>query len=579
MYKKLFYNCIFIKYTFNVLTYRGCKMSHITRKHLRLLILTILGICCIIALRYPGQNPTLYLIAGPFRIPNSTKSGILSGTLSLITFLLVFTDYKNGLKIGLTLIVISTANLISGMVRNNTITAMPGLVTNMVSVITLVTIYSFYKRLSISNLTDYITGFGNRRHYVKVINEHIEARKSFTIACIDVEDFKHVNDLYGIQPGDFLLKHTAEKLSSILNKHDMLFRISGSNFAILFEPGESPEERLKKVINTETVLIPHSFNGDEATETEIRYVVSLAAGVVYSHPPYNSKKTASAVLHNAETALAATRNLTSHKICIYNESMENVEAKQRDAEFLVKEALKNNWFYLVYQPQFTTNEKKLRGFETLIRCRKPDCSIVSPVTFIPAAEKSNLIMQIDDWVLKNAMKEFKTVIENSDKDLKLSINVSAKNMGSADFAMRVKNIIDNTRFPPESLEIEITEYSFAESLETTIANIKTLHSIGVQIALDDFGTGYTSIKQLMKLPINLLKIDKTLIDDIEKDQTMQDMIDSVIYMGHIMNCEVICEGVEEEAQVDFLSIHKCDYIQGFVWSKPLSYEDARILCE
>lgn len=551
-------------------------MRHLTRKNLRLLILTLLGLACIFLLRYSGIGPHNIQV-GPFSIPSTTKSGIISGLQTLICFLLVFTDYKKGFKIALGLVLIAFVNLLYGMIRAHSIVSMPGMVSNIVSIVMLVTMYSFYSRLAISNLTDYITGYGNRRSYVKNVTEHIEARKSFTVACIDLEDFKYVNDLYGIQSGDFLLKKTAEKISSILDKNDMLFRITGSNFAILFEPGESPEERLKKIINSETINFPTTLA--DGSESETQYVVSLAAGVVYSHPPYNSKKTASAVLHDAETALAATRNLTTKKICIYNESMQNEEVKQREAEFLVKEALKNNWFYLVYQPQFTTNEKKLRGFETLLRCRKPDCSIVSPVEFIPAAEKSNLILQIDDYVLKTAMKEFKPIAEDSDRELKLSINVSAKNISSQDFAKRIKNILDDTQFPPECLEIEITEYSFAESMDLTISNINTLHSLGVHVALDDFGTGYTSIKQLMKLPINLLKIDKSLIDDIESDETMQDMVDSVIYMGHIMNCDVISEGVEKEVQVDFLSEHKCDFIQGFVWSKPLSYEDAKLLCE
>ena len=151
-------------------------------------------------------------------------------------------------------------------------------------------------------------------------------------------------------------------------------------------------------------------------------------------------------------------------------------------------------------------------------------------------------------------------------------------MGSADFVKRLKKMLSDTQFPPEHLELEITEYSFAESQETTISNINALRDLGIHIALDDFGTGYTSIKQLMKLPINLLKIDKSLIDDIETDQNMRDMVDSVIYMGHIMNCEVISEGVEKEEQLDILREHKCDFIQGFVWGKPIDFEEAKNMC-
>ena len=560
-------------------------MKHVTKKNLLLSLFTILCALCVVMLRYSGRNAAPFIQIGRISIPATVRSGLISGINSLFYISLIFIDYKKGFKIAMSLLAISLGNWILGFVLSHSLNSLPGLVTLIVSIFTVIIIHSFYKKISISNLTDVVTGHRNRRGYLKEINERIDAKKAFTIACIELEDFKHINDLYGIQAADYVLKKTAEKLSSILNKYDILFRITGPTFVILFEPGESPEERLKKVITPESIIIPSTYDKkdnsitSEDEDTGTSCIISLAAGIAYSHPPYNSKNTASSILHDAETALALTRNMTSQKICIYNENMENLEEKQREAEFLVKEALKNNYFYLVYQPQFTTGERKLRGFETLIRCRKPDGTIVSPSFFIPPAEKTNLIMQIDEFVLSNAMSEFKPLLESSDNKMTLSVNVSAKNIGSTDFTMRIKSLLENTRFPPECLEIEITEYSFAESVETTISNIKQLREMGIQIALDDFGTGYTSIKQLMNLPINLLKIDKSLIDDVETDSNLQVMIDSVIYMGHIMNCEVISEGVEKEEQVDFLSKHNCDFIQGFVWSKPLSYEDAKILCK
>ena len=551
-------------------------MRHLTRKNIHLIILTLLGIACLAVLSYSGKEHQPFFQLGNLRLPSSTKSGVLSATLSLLCILLVFRDYKIGFKIALSINILAALNLLFGMIMSHSIVSMPGMVTNIVSLITLVTIYGFYKKLSISNLTDYISGQGNRRNYVKEVTEHIEGRKSFTLACIELEDFKHITDIYGIQVGDALIKKTSEKLKTILNKNDKMFRITGSTLAILFEPGESPEERLKSVINSETITIHIESENGEQTETSC--TMSLGAGIVYSHPPYNYTKTASSVLRDAETALSRTRNMSENKICIFNEKMQNSDLKQREAEFLVKEALKNNYFYLVYQPQFTTADKKLRGFETLIRCRKPDYSIVNPLDFIPAAEKSNLIMKIDDFVLLTAMKEFKPIVDNIEDDFLISINISAKTMGSKDFISRITNIINETNFPTECLELEITEYSFAESMETTISNIKQLRDMGIKIALDDFGTGYTSIKQLMLLPINILKVDKSLIDDIETNQNIRDVVDSVIYMGHIMNCEVISEGVEKEVQIDILREHKCDFIQGFVWGKPVDFEEAKNMC-
>lgn len=541
-----------------------------------LCIFTLLGIFFIFLLRYSGNIQNDLIQIGSIRIPATAKQGLISGLSSLVYISLVFTDYKKGIKISFALLSIAFINLLYGIIKMKALSSLPGLITNIVAIFTVIIIYSFYKRLSISNLTDYVTGHGNRRSYVKIINEHINAKKAFTVACVELEEFKHINDLYGIQTGDFLLKKTTEKISSILNKNDKIFRITGSTFAVIFEPGESPENRLRKILVPEVVTFPLQ---NEATKNETSCVLNLRAGLVYSNPPYNDKTTASRILNEAETALVATRNTVDKRFYIYDESMKNSEVEQRNAEALVQEALKGDYFYLVYQPQYTTSEKKLRGFETLIRCRKPNGTIISPNYFIPAAEKSNLIMKIDEYVLKKAMKEFKPLIENSNSDLILSINVSAKNMSSADFADRVKLLIGELRFPPDNLEIEITEYSFAESMETTVSNIDKLHEIGVQIALDDFGTGYTSIHQMMKLPINLLKIDKSLIDDIEENQILRDIVDSVIYMGHIMNCEVISEGVEKIEQLNILKEHKCDFIQGYIWGKPVCLDDAKTLSE
>lgn len=551
-------------------------MKYFTRRNLLLLITAIFSLICIYLLRYQEGTGQGILQIGSLKIPVAAKSGFISGINSFLLILLILIDYKNGIKIAITLNAISIINLIYGFIQNlihhTPLGSLPGLITNLLSLFTITILYLFYKKLSLSNLTDYVTGYGNRRSYVKAVREHIEQKSSFTVACIELDEFKHINDLYGIQTGDFLLKNTAEKINSILEKHDRLFRITGSTFAVLFEPGTSPEDRIKKILTPEKVVF-HTL--DEATNTEASCITTLRAGVVYSNPPYNIKSTASALLNAAETALVATRDMDEKKICIYNESMENSEVKQREAESLVQEALKNDYFYLVYQPQYTASEKKLRGFETLVRCRKPDGTIISPNFFIPAAERSNLIIKIDDCILKKAMKEFKPVAENS--NLVLSINVSAKNMSSNDFADRVKKLVYEIGFPPENLEIEITEYSFAESMNATIANINKLRSIGIQIALDDFGTGYTSIKQMIELPINLVKIDKTLIDDIEENQKMRDIVDSVIYMGHVMNCEVISEGVEKNEQLNILKEHKCDFIQGYLWGKPICFDDVKTL--
>lgn len=548
-------------------------MKFITRKNLLLIIYTLLCILCVLFIKLWGEGSQEPIRIGSLIINTNTKSCFFTGVLSLIYILLVYVDYKKGFIISLTFSIYIFFNIINEIIKYKSIAPLPGLITNTVSFISIIIIYLFFKKLSIGNLSDYVTGQGNRRSYVKDLKELIQTGKSFTVACIELEEFKHVNDLYGIQVGDFLLKKITKKIESILDKNDKIYRITGSTFAVVFQPGHSPEERLNSISNTEIVSLPSKDND----KTEISSTMSIRIGIFYSNPPYNVEVSPSNILNKAETALIETRKSTNLKMCVYNEKMENSEVKQREAEFLVKEALENGYFYMVYQPQYTCAEKKLRGFETLIRCKKNNGEIISPAFFIPAAEKSNLIMKIDEYVLRKSMEEFKPLLQDEDNSLILSINVSAKNMGSPDFAYRVEKLIDEIGFPSENLEIEITEYSFAESMESTISNINQLRQKGIQIALDDFGTGYTSIKQMMKLPINLLKIDKSLIDDIEDHQSMRDIVDSVIYMGHVMNCEVISEGVEKEEQLKILKEHKCDFIQGFIWGKPISFDEAKEL--
>ena len=513
---------------------------------------------------------------GSFTIPIVSLQGIIAAVNALCCIIMVFIDFKKGSKIAFTIMGISIALALIPIFTVHSLAPLPGIVSNIVSLVSIIIIYSFYKRSSMNSLTDFITGLPNRRYYVKEVNERLSVKQTFYLASIEIEDFKNINDVYGIRAADFILVDTAKKLKGKLGENEMLFRITGGLFAMLLNEKTVPEEKLKNVIRSEVMMLPPKEGEDLLVKNSC--IVSLAAGIVHIGSNDNYKDSAS-VMRDAEIALMEARKLQNQKMCLFSDSLKKQDFEQKEAEFLIKDAMQNNYFYLVYQPQFTTNEKKLRGFETLIRCKKPDGSIISPVNFIPAAEKTNLITSIDDYVLRRAMTEFKPVVVNEKKDFVLSINVSAKNIGTENFAQKLKQIIDEIQFPPENLEIEITEYSFAESMETTVENILSLKSLGVQIALDDFGTGYTSIAQLMKLPVTLLKIDKSLIDNIETDPVMCDMVDSVIYMGHIMNCEVISEGVENENQLEILKEHKCDFIQGFVWGKPLDFDSAVSLCK
>ncbi len=516
------------------------------------------------------QTGTVFHI-GSYTIPGISVQGVLTALRSLTCILLVFVSYRVGLVVGIVLISFNLLSTIIPIIRVHTLMPLPGTLTSLVSLITFLVIYSFYKRAAVSGSTDFITGLKNRRTYVKEVYARISSSQPFCLACIEIEAFKHINDTYGMQNGDRILQKTADRLIRTIGQKGDIFKITGAVFAIFFEDEAAAKESLEQLLTPEKIQLPN----DKTSGIIPAISVSLAVGVALF--PQNSTD-ATELMTKADTALNAAKKSETKKIRFYTEDLESAETKQREAEALVHEALTNEWFYLVYQPQFTLAERKLRGFETLIRCKKPDGTVISPVQFIPAAEKSNLILKIDEYVLRRALCEFKPVIEEKGAKYIISVNVSAKTISTTDFADHVKTLLAETQFPAQCLEIEITEYSLADSLEITIANINSLREIGVKVALDDFGTGYTSIAQLMKLPINLLKIDKSLIDNIESNQSIRDLVDSVIYMGHVMNCEVISEGVENEKQIGVLREHNCDFVQGFVWGKPLSFADAVHLC-
>ena len=279
----------------------------------------------------------------------------------------------------------------------------------------------------------------------------------------------------------------------------------------------------------------------------------------------------------ADLALMQSMKNGGNQICVFDENMQSRMHYEKEIAQLIKKASDEKYFYLEYQPQFSISDKSLRGFEALIRMKLPDGRKISPGEFIPVAEKSNLIFSIDEFVLDFVTREFAKVINESKEKVTISVNISANGISRPEFVSIVETSLRKNNFKAENLEIEITEYSFEESQEQTVKNIKKLKEMGVQVALDDFGTGYASLARLMNLSVDLLKVDKSLVDNVEKGEVNRDFIKSIGSMGHLLDCKVILEGVETDSQLEFIKNLDCDYVQGYVWGKPMSYKNAKDL--
>lgn len=520
---------------------------------------------CGIILFFVFQLGTVFLD----RLNLSHFSGVCSAFQYACCLFLVRTNKKKGVITSIILLFISALNLIRIIVSFRATNAMSGLFNQIFYIVTIIWLGIIFAKQEKAAVTDMLTGLLNRRGLQQKLKDSIEDDKPFSLIDIELGNFKLLNDSFGTIYGDRLLMKITERITSFIGSRGIVSRKSGAEFVVILKDTENAEEVANKLLDIIREKLSLSFEGDCLDS----YVTAFAGIVSFPADSDNYED----LIKYADMAMVEALRTNSTTVCPFRPEMEKSIKRHAELEHLIKEGIEKNYFYLVYQPQYILHGKKLRGFETLIRMKLPDGTFVSPGEFIPVAEMSEQIIYIDDYVIRRAMNEYKDIVLEHDRDLIVSVNVSAKNVASAGFPEKVRKLLDETGFPAENLEIEITEYCMVSSVNTTINNIKALRSVGVQFALDDFGTGYTSLNYLSQLPVDLLKIDKSLIDNIETDDQRCEFVNAIISMGHLMGCEVISEGVENEQQLKKLDENSCDFIQGFVWGRPLEYETAKAL--
>lgn len=493
-------------------------------------------------------------------------NGVIMAGQFLACLSMAFFDRKKGMFLAKIMVGLIMINIIMVILRAHILSPLPGLCNSVIYMGLLFILDFQFRKRENQAVTDSLTGLLNRRGLFEALRKRERMQKSFGLAYIEIGNFKFIRDNYGHAYAEKLLTEVASRIVNSLSKEVEIARISGEEFVVVFPEKNNIDARVEKVLKNlcEKYII-------QANDIESDCYLKVYAGIAYY--PDNASNSHD-LLKYADIAMYQASKEKKSCVKVYDKNEEEKMWHQLQIEKQIKVALQNDNFFLVYQPQYSIKGKYLRGFETLIRMKDENGNLVSPAEFIPIAEKDVLILQIDEYVLRRAMTEFRTVAWDKKKDLVLSVNISARNIGEHDFVDRLLKIIREVDFPIKNLEIEITEYCMVDSMEVSIGNIKRLRELGVKIAIDDFGTGYTSLNYLAKMPVNLLKIDKSLIDGIESDEKTRNFVKTVISLGHLMDCEVISEGVESENQVKVLKDEDCDFIQGYVWSMPLCYEDA-----
>lgn len=493
--------------------------------------------------------------------------GVVSSVQYGLCLLIIKNNNREGRIISIVLITLSLLSATFDIFHGSP-SSLPGIFNGVFYLITLILINHHNYSREVDNRTDFITGAANRRGLYLELSSRIEKNREFGIIYLSLNNFKSINDGFGHAYGDELLRKIVKRLNLRFGQDCTIARLGGAEFVVVVNGNEDIKnvaDRLLETISEKVILV--------VDNNHVECYVTCYAGVARFKQDAQDYES---LMKYADIAMAAAIADKSKEAYFFDNSMLEKMNRQIHVENLIKDGLVKKNFYLVYQPQFFVGKKQLRGFETLIRLKTEDGEMISPGEFIPIAEKNDLIYQIDDYVLTNAMVEFKDIVKKN-PDLMISINVSAKDFAAEWFVRKIGKFLQDTEFPAKNLELEITEYCLVTSMEMTVKNINQLRDMGIQIALDDFGTGYTSLDYVSRLPIDLLKIDKSLIDDIENNKKRRDFVHAVINMGQLMDCEVISEGVENDKQVDCLKEFGCDFIQGFVWGKPLAYDDAKQL--
>ncbi|WP_044975832.1 bifunctional diguanylate cyclase/phosphodiesterase [Ruminococcus sp. HUN007] len=459
------------------------------------------------------------------------------------------------------------------MLRTNNREIIPGLTTMCVCLIAVITIHNQIRKREKEALTDYLTGLNNRRSITMLLERMTHAGKPFGVLYIDLDDFKSVNDNYGHKVGDEVIRISAERIRKIISIRDMLSRIGGDEFILIISGVNRINEIASAISESLKQPIPVEETGSQ---------IYVTASIGISKYPDHAKDP-SELIRCSDMALYNVKASGKNGVRVFEAQFRETMKKNAYIESLAKKYLDNKSFTFAYQPQYHTDSKTLRGFETLIRISADEQETVPIQDLIDVAERSDIIFQIDSYVLKYALAEFKeTALKRP--ELILSVNASAKHFSRNGFVELVEKALDETGFPPSCLEIEITEYCLAGSMNMTIDNMNRLRAKGIKIALDDFGTGYASLSNLSKLPVNLLKIDKSFIEDLAVQNNAEEgsaeaFISAIISMGHTLGLEVISEGVEAQNQLDILKEKKCDLVQGFIWGTPLEISEVHRLCD
>ncbi len=402
----------------------------------------------------------------------------------------------------------------------------------------------------------------------RALSDHDRPREG-ALMFIDLDNFKVLNDTMGHQKGDQLLQQVAERLRSCVARGDTVARLGGDEFVILLEnSGQKPLDPLTGArVVSERILA--KLGESYSLSGHLHHSTCSIGVTLFGRAPWS----VSELLKQADLAMYQAKSAGRNAVCFFDPEMQAVATANAALATDLRQAWRDGQFRLDYQPQVGP-DGRMTGVEALLRWRHPNRDMVSPDDFIPTAEETSLIIPIGRWVLEQACDQLvKWATDPTRSHLSIAVNVSVRQFRHPDFVDEVMTVIKNSGIPPHKLKLELTESLLADGIEVTVAKMATLKDMGVTLSLDDFGMGYSSLSYLKRLPLDQLKIDREFVKDILTDANDAAIARTIIGLAQSLGLGVIAEGVETEAQRDFLARQGCYEYQGFLFCKPLPIDE------
>jgi diguanylate cyclase (GGDEF)-like protein len=411
---------------------------------------------------------------------------------------------------------------------------------------------------------DSLTDLPNRLLFADRLEQSViraeRSRTSMALMLVDIDDFKLVNDSFGHDAGDKLIKAVGKLISRSLRRADTIARLGGDEFAVIIENIDSPEDAISIADNLTTILEHNVRLDDQETYTSASIGISV-------YP--DDGKDARSILKNADTAMFRAKENGRHCFQFYKPEM-SVNAMERlDLENSLKAAFENDEFLIHYQPIIDIHENEISGVEALLRWQHPDKGMIQPEDFVSALEDSGLIIALGEWLISSVCKQMSLWQDAGLKGQNISINLAARQFQDQDLVALFTKAIAENNIEGSSLSVEVTECTLIDNLGGVETTLNKFRDMGIKVMLDDFGTGYASLAYLKNFPVDVVKIDPEFVAEIPENPGDAAVVDAIAGLTHGLKLDLLAEGVETESQLKRLKSIGCNYGQGYYWSKAL----------